>query len=152
MYIREGGGFCQSKLWQDQLLSPLASLISSMKNEKWLQLEAELLLKKNQSMAFHHRNNSFRNEQWEFYVPLFLQLTCERDKGQHCTAAVAAESHLVAAPATLVTALLMGTSHLLLISCCLQGTKHEADDVHEARGMWEGVVAVSAAVSFIWKL
>lgn len=44
--IREGGGFCQKQVWQDQLFVPLVSLISSEQNKKWLQLVAELLLKK----------------------------------------------------------------------------------------------------------
>lgn len=84
--IREGGGFCQKQVWQDQLFVPLVSLISSEQNKKWLQLVAELLLKKkNQIMAFCHGNNSFRNQQWEFYVPLFLQITFECDKRQRPT-------------------------------------------------------------------
>lgn len=55
--------FARSKLWQDQLFVPLVSLISSAQNKKWLQLLAELLLKKTKLWLFateiiHSETNS----------------------------------------------------------------------------------------------
>lgn len=109
--------FARSKLWQDQLFVPLGSLISSARSKKWLQLAAELLLKKNRIMSFCHGNNSFGNQQWEFYVPLFLQLTCECVLGE-VAEALAQKGSLWLAPGR--DSFAHGKFAPSARSCCLQ--------------------------------